>query len=68
MLNLAKAVRVGVAQTEYSHGEFALVAGVAEPSMSIIRKGKIIPTIPTLLKISKGCGLKLSELIALGES
>lgn len=66
-MNLSQAILMGMARRRMNQTELANESGISQQNLSaIIKRGSC--TTDTLYRIAVGLGLKVSELVALGES
>lgn len=63
LLALGKRMRELRAKQGYSQEAFADHCGLHRTAMSLIERGKRVPSLRTLLTISTGFGISLSELL-----
>lgn len=63
LLALGKRVRELRAEQGFSQEAFADHCGLHRTAMSLIERGKRVPSLRTLLTISEGFGVTLSELL-----
>jgi transcriptional regulator with XRE-family HTH domain len=63
LLALGKRLRDLRAEQGFSQEAFADHCGLHRTAMSLIERGKRIPSLRTLLTVSQGFGLSLSELL-----
>jgi transcriptional regulator with XRE-family HTH domain len=63
LLALGKRVRELRAEQGFSQEAFADHCGLHRTAMSLIERGKRVPSLRTLLTLSEGFGLSLSELL-----
>lgn len=62
-----KALRLAIAEKNIKQKELSEKSGIAPQTISHITKGKSNPSILTMNELALALGMKLSELIALGE-
>lgn len=63
LLALGKRMREFRARQSFSQEAFADHCGLHRTAMSLIERGKRVPSLRTLLKISSGFGITLSDLL-----
>jgi transcriptional regulator with XRE-family HTH domain len=63
LLALGKRVRELRAEQRFSQEAFADHCGLHRTAMSLIERGKRVPSLRTLLTLSEGFGISLSELL-----
>jgi len=63
LLALGKRMRELRAKQKFSQEAFADHCGLHRTAMSLIERGKRVPSLRTLLTISSGFGITLSELL-----
>jgi len=63
LLALGKRMRELRARQKFSQEAFADHCGLHRTAMSLIERGKRVPSLRTLLTISSGFGITLSELL-----
>lgn len=63
LLALGKRMRQLRARQKFSQEAFADHCGLHRTAMSLIERGKRVPSLRTLLTISSGFGITLSELL-----
>jgi transcriptional regulator with XRE-family HTH domain len=63
LLALGKRLRDLRAKQGYSQDAFADRCGLHRTAMSLIERGKRVPSLRTLLTLSQGFGISLSELL-----
>ena len=66
-MNIGKAIKVALAKKEMRLKHLATSLGVSSAYLSAITNNQKQPTFRVLISISLVLGMKLSELIALGE-
>lgn len=63
LLALGRRLRELRAEQGYSQEAFADLCGLHRTAMSLLERGKRVPSLRTLLTISQGFGISLSELL-----
>jgi len=63
LLALGKRLRELRAEREVSQEAFADLCGLHRTAMSLLERGKRVPSLRTLLTLSQGFGISLSELL-----
>jgi transcriptional regulator with XRE-family HTH domain len=63
LLALGKRIKVLRAKRGFSQEAFADHCGLHRTAMSLIERGKRVPNLRTLVTISEGFGITLSELL-----
>lgn len=68
MVDIGKALKKAIKQKGITQLALAVKAGVDGPYINgLCNNSRNLPTINTMIKVADGLGMKLSELIALGE-
>jgi len=63
LLALGKRIKKLRAKQEYSQEAFADHCGLHRTAMSLIERGKRVPNLRTLVTVSRGFGITVSELL-----
>ncbi len=66
-MNIKKAIKIAMATQDIEQKDLSASSGIAQGHLSNLINGKRSATLPTVQKIADALGMKMSELIALGE-